>query len=399
LTPMRKTFLHFSPPLIGQEEIDEVVATLRSDWISTGPRVQEFESEFANFVGAPAALALNSGTSALHAGLTALGVRPGDVVVTTPMTFCSTVHVIEHVGARPVLVDIEPDTLNMDPIEVEKAIVCAAKTGPRVRAVLPVHLYGQPCDMDRLRAIASEYGLKILEDAAHGLPATYKGRRIGTTPPGSEPTLVAFSFYATKNLTTAEGGMLVGPPDLLEDARVWSLHGMSRNAYKRYSSAGSWHYDVVAPGFKYNMSDIQAAIGLHQLKRLPATHCRRHEIADRYNRAFADFTELQVPAHRAATESAWHIYALRLNLESLTIDRARFIEELKILNIGTSVHFIPIHLHTYYRRKYAFTPVDFPIAFREFHRLVSLPLNPRTTDDDANDVVDAVTTVVRRYRR
>lgn len=384
---MRDEFLPFSPPLLGEEEINEVVDTLRSDWITTGPKVKRFEQAFAEFIGAPAALAVSSATDAMLVALAALGIGPGDEVITTPMTFCSTVHVIEHVGARPVLVDVLPDTLTIDAAHVARAIT------PRTRAILPVHLYGHPCAMDELLELARSHGLAILEDAAHALPATYRGRMVGTLG-----TLTAFSFYATKNMTTAEGGMLTGAPDLIERARLWTLHGMSRDAYKRYSAEGSWYYEVVLPGYKCNMTDIQAALGLQQLKRLPDLQRRRREIVDRYRDAFAPLAELQLPVEHADVQSAWQLYALRLNLERLRIDRAAFIEELKRRNIGSSVHFIPIHLHPYYRDKNGYRPEDFPIAYREYQRLVSLPLYPRMSDADVDDVIDAVADVVRCWR-
>ena len=415
---MRDHFLPFSPPLLGEEEIAEVVDALRSDWITTGPKVRRFEGDFAAFVGAQAALALNSCTAALHVALATLGVGPGDAVISTPMTFCSTIHVIEHTGALPLLVDVEPDTLNVDPALVAQAAQDLAGGGPaagrwlppslrgthdaaHVKALLPVHLYGHPCEMDALLSIATAYGLAIVEDAAHALPATYRGQGIGAAPglPSAVPRLTCFSFYATKNLTTAEGGMLTGAPELIEQARVWSLHGMSRDAWKRYSAEGSWYYEVVRPGFKYNMTDIQAALGIQQLRRLPAFQARRREIARRYTAAFSAMPELRCPVERPGVEHAWHIYALRLNLERLTIDRARFIEELQARRIGTSVHFIPIHLHPYYRDKYGYRPDDFPVACREYWRLVSLPIYPRMTDDDVQDVIDAVADVVEKHRR
>jgi dTDP-4-amino-4,6-dideoxygalactose transaminase len=319
---MRSTFLPFSPPLLGEEEINEVIDTLRSDWITSGPKVRRFEQEFAAFIGAPAALAVGSATDAMLVGLAALSVGPGDEVITTPMTFCSTVHVIEHLDARPILVDVEPDTLNIDPEQVAQAIT------PRTRGIMPVHLYGHPCEMDALHDLADRHGLFILEDAAHSLPARYKGRMIGVPREqgsGSRRQLTAFSFYATKNLTTAEGGMLTGPTELIDRARIWSLHGMSRGAYKRYSTEGSWYYEVVLPGFKCNMTDIQAALGLQQLRKLPAFQERRRAIVRRYTEAFVGCAALQTPVERPEVESAWHIYALRLNLDRLTIDRARFI--------------------------------------------------------------------------
>lgn len=391
--------LPFSPPLIGEEEISEVIDTLRSDWITTGPKVKRFEEEFAESVGAPAALGLNSCTAALHLALAALSVGPGDAVITTPMTFVSSVHVIEHVGAQPIMVDVEPDTLNIDPARIAEAVDRAGKRGSRVRALLPVHLYGHPCDMNRIMEIACEYGLAVVEDAAHALPAKHEGRMVGSFADlYAVPVLTCFSFYATKNLTTGEGGMLVGPRDLIDEARIWSLHGMSRDAWNRYSAKGSWFYEVVRPGFKYNLPDIQAALGLQQLRKLSRFQARREEIVRRYTSAFSEFEELAVPLKRAEVEHAWHLYVLRLNLERLQIDRARFIEELKARNISTSVHFIPVHTHPYYRDKYGYKTEDFPVASREFERIISLPLNPRMSDSDTDDVIEAVIDVVNRFR-
>lgn len=383
----RPTFLPFSPPAISEEEVAAVADTLRSDWITTGPKTRRFESEFAHYLGAENALALNSCTAGLHLALVALGIGPGDEVITTPMTFCSSVNVIEHVSARPVLADIEPDTLAIDPVRVAKVITS------RTRAIMPVHYAGHPVDLAPLLALARAHNLYIIEDAAHALPATYQGQHIGTIG-----DLTAFSFYATKNLTTAEGGMLTGAPELIDRARVLSLHGMSRDAWKRYDANGSWYYEVVAPGFKYNMTDIQAAIGLVQLQRLETMQRRRREIVAQYSAAFGQLDALQTPTERSESESAWHLYVLRLNLDTLTIDRARFIEELRARNIGTSVHFIPIHLHPFYRDKYGFAPDDFPIAYREYQRLISLPLHPGLSDEDVQDVIGAVTDIVERFQ-
>lgn len=383
----RPTFLPFSPPAISEEEVAAVADTLRSDWITTGPKTRRFESEFAHYLGAENALALNSCTAGLHLALVALGIGPGDEVITTPMTFCSSVNVIEHVGARPVLADIEPDTLAIDPVRVAEVITS------RTRAIMPVHYAGHPVDLAPLLALARAHNLYIIEDAAHALPATYQGQHIGTIG-----DLTAFSFYATKNLTTAEGGMLTGAPELIDRARVLSLHGMSRDAWKRYDANGSWYYEVVAPGFKYNMTDIQAAIGLVQLQRLETMQRRRREIVAQYSAAFGQLDALQTPTERLESESAWHLYVLRLNLDTLTIDRARFIEELRARNIGTSVHFIPIHLHPFYRDKYGFAPDDFPIAYREYQRLISLPLHPGLSDEDVQDVIGAVTDIVERFQ-
>ncbi|HYE13001.1 MAG TPA: DegT/DnrJ/EryC1/StrS aminotransferase family protein [Pyrinomonadaceae bacterium] len=398
---MRETFLPFSPPLIGEEEIAEVVDTLRTDWITTGPKVKRFEEEFRQYVGAPAALALNSCTAALHVALAALGVGPGDTVITTPLTFCSSVHVIEHTGARPLMADVSPDTLNIDPARVEEAVESVIKSGGRVRALLPVHLYGHPCDMGALMALARDHRLAVVEDAAHALPASHEGRTVGSFAShyGDVPVFTCFSFYATKNLTTAEGGMLTGPQALVDEARVWSLHGMSRDAWNRYGEKGSWYYEVVRAGFKYNMTDIQAALGLHQLRKLDSFQRRRAEIVSRYDEAFSRIEELTLPGRRPEVGHAWHLYVVRLKLERLTITREQFIEELKERRIGTSVHFIPVHTHPYYRDKYGYRPEDFPVAYGEFRRMVSLPLNPRMSDRDVEDVIEAVSDVVGKFRR
>ena len=391
---LRESFLPFGPPLVGEEEIAEVTAALRSDWLTTGPRVARFEADFAERLGAPAALAVNSGTAALHVALCALGVGPGDRVISTPMTFCSSIHVVEQVGAVPLLVDVEPDTLNLDPDRVEAAI----EGTPGVRAIEPVHLYGHPCEMDALLEMAGRHGLALVEDAAHALPAAYRGLRVGA-PAAGVPDLTAFSFYATKNMTTGEGGMLTGPPELVDRARTWSLHGMSRDAFQRYEEGGSWYYEVVAAGFKYNMTDIQAALGIHQLRRLEGFQARRREIVARYDAAFAGLEELELPARRAHVEHAWHLYVIRLHLDRLRLDRAAFIRALAERRIGTSVHFIPVHLHPYYRDRYGFRPEDFPVASREYERIVSLPLYPRMSDRDVEDVIEAVSAVVCRHRR
>jgi dTDP-4-amino-4,6-dideoxygalactose transaminase len=386
--PRRSTYLSFSPPLIGEEEIAEVVDTLRSDWITTGPKVAQFEAEFAAAVSAPAAVAVNSCTAALHTALLASGIGAGDEVITTPLTFAATVNVIEHVGARPVLVDVEPDTLTIDPAQIEAAI-----TG-RSRAIIPVHYAGHPADLDPIHELARAHRLLVLEDAAHAIPAAYRGRKIGS---GANP--VAFSFYATKNLTTAEGGMLTGEHGFLERARLLSLHGLSRDAWKRYDKGGSWRYEVLAPGFKYNMTDIQAALGLWQLRKLAGFQERRRHIVQRYAEAFQGDEAFQLPVERPHVEHAWHLYVLRLRPGVLRIGRDRFIEELAARNIGTSVHFTPIHLHPYYRDKYGYNATSFPVAYDSFQRMLSLPLNPRLSDQDVGDVIDAVRDVVRGQRR
>jgi dTDP-4-amino-4,6-dideoxygalactose transaminase len=385
---IRRDFLLFAPPAVGEEEIEEVIETLRSPWITTGPRAKRFEEEFASYIGAPSALALNSCTAGLHLALRGLDIGPGDEVITSPLTFTATVNVIEHVGARPVLADVVPDTLNIDPERIVAAIT------PRTRAIVVVHYAGHPVDLDPIEEIARQHGLVIIEDAAHALPACYKGRTIGS---GTNP--VAFSFYATKNLTTAEGGMLTGAPEFVDEARVLSLHGMSRDAWKRYAKGGTWKYDVVVPGFKYNMPDIQAAIGIRQLEKLARFQQRRREVAERYTQAFSEMDALEPPVERSEVRHAWHLYVLRIHPDRLRIDRDRFIDELDARNIGTSVHFIPVHLHQYYRRKYSYVPDSFPVSFANYERMVSLPIHPGLSDDDVADVIEAVRDVVETYRR
>jgi len=384
---MRRTFLPFSPPFIGEEEISEVVDTLKSDWITTGPKVKRFEKEFSACIGSQAALATASATDAMLVGLAALGVEEGDEVITTPMTFCSTAHVIEHLGAKPVFADVCRDTLNIDPKKIEE------KINPKTKVILPVHLYGHPCDMDSILDLAKVHNLFVLEDAAHAFLATYKGNTIGTLG-----DLTAFSFYATKNITTGEGGMLTGSAELIDEARIWSLHGMSRDAWTRYAEEGSWYYEVVRAGYKSNMSDIKAAIGIHQLKKINAFQEMRRKIVERYNAAFVKLDEITIPPENEEVQSAWHIYAIRLNLERLKIDRAQFIEELKKRNIGSSVHFIPLHIQPYYRDKYNYAPEDYPVANAEYYRLVSLPINLRLSEGDLDDVIQAVRDVITMYR-
>lgn len=381
-------FIPFSPPLIEEDDIAEVIDTLQSDWITTGPKTRAFEVKFCEEFGAPAALAVSSCTAALHLALVVLEIGPGDEVITVSHTFCSTVNVIEHVGAKPILVDVEPDTLNMDPAKLRQAIT------PRTKAIIPVHYAGHPAEMDEINAIAAEHGITVIEDAAHPISGTYKGKFVGNS---NNPT--AFSFYATKNLTTAEGGMLTGTPEFIDKARIAHLHGMTKDALKRYEKGGSWKYEVVMPGFKYNMTDLQASLGLRQLQKLARFQDRRREIVGMYNEAFSKFPQLEIPTEREGVKSSWHLYVIRLNLDTLTIDRDQFIEELKARNIGTSVHYISVHFHPYYRDKYGFKPEDFPVTSANFERIISLPMSAKISNPEVNTVIAAIEDILRLHSR
>ncbi|NTV73601.1 MAG: DegT/DnrJ/EryC1/StrS family aminotransferase, partial [Holophaga sp.] len=342
---MRGKFLQFSPPSIGDAERSEVMDTLMSDWITTGPKTRLFEGQLQKYLGAPAIVNLNSCTAGLHVGLVCLGVGPGDEVIVPSLTFCATANVVEHVGAKPVLVDVLPGTLCIDPEAVARAIT------PRTKVLMPVHYAGHPAPLDPLFDLADRHGLKILEDAAHALPARYKGRLVG-----SRSNLASFSFYATKNLTTAEGGCLTGDEDLVARARMIGHHGMDKEAWKRFDRSGSWYYEVLLPGFKYNMTDIQAALGLAQLERLNGFQARRRQVVDAYNARLGQLCALEIPVEDPDVESSLHLYVLRLRPGSLNIERNAFIEALKARQIGTSVHYLPVHMQPFYRDKYGYRP-------------------------------------------
>ncbi|CAI6329127.1 Spore coat polysaccharide biosynthesis protein SpsC [Bacillus subtilis] len=382
----RNHFLPYSLPLIGKEEIQEVTETLESGWLSKGPKVQQFEKEFAAFVGAKHAVAVNSCTAALFLALKAKGIGPGDEVITSPLTFSSTANTIIHTGATPVFADIDENTLNIDPVKLEAAVT------PRTKAVVPVHFGGQSCDMDAILAIAQNHGLFVLEDAAHAVYTTYKQRMIGSIGDAT-----AFSFYATKNLATGEGGMLTTDDEELADKiRVLSLHGMSKAAWNRYSSNGSWYYEVESPGYKMNMFDLQAALGLHQLKRLDDMQKRREGIAGRYQTAFQQIPGLITPFVHDDGRHAWHLYVLQVDEKKAGVTRSEMITALKDeYNIGTSVHFIPVHIHPYYQKQFGYKEADFPNAMNYYKRTLSLPLYPSMSDDDVHDVIEAVRDIVK----
>ncbi|HHV65567.1 MAG TPA: DegT/DnrJ/EryC1/StrS aminotransferase family protein [Peptococcaceae bacterium] len=389
MSPRRKEFLPYNLPYIEEDEIQAVVDCLKSNWVTKGPKTVEFEKRFAEYVGVKHAIAVNSCTAGLHISLVAAGIGAGDEVITTPMTFASTVNVIIHCGARPVFVDIDPETMNIDPAKIEEKIT------PRTKAIIPVHIGGLPCDMDKILEIARRHNLFVLEDAAHAVYAQYKGKMVGSIGDAT-----AFSFYATKNLMTGEGGMITTNNDELADKmRKYSLHGMSRNAWTRYSAKGSWYYEIEYPGYKYNMTDIQAALGLTQLAKLGFMQTIREVIAESYNEAFSKLPELEIPVKKDYARPAWHLYVIKLNLERIKVDRAEFIEMLKEENIGTSVHFIPVHLHPYYRDTFGYKRGDYPQAEGVFDRIISLPLYPRMSETDVQDVIDAVERIVEKVRK
>lgn len=387
-SPIRSTFLPFALPSIGDEEIQEVSDSLRSGWITTGPKTKKFEEQFRRFVNAKHAIAVSSCTAGLHIALTALNIGVGDEVIVPTLTFCSTANVVEHLGARPILVDVD-ENFEISLEATEKAITC------RTKAVVPVHYAGQACDMDAINTLAAKHGLSVIEDAAHAAGSEYKGKKIGTH---SKATV--FSFYATKNMTTGEGGIITTNDDqLAERMQILSLHGMNRDAWKRYSAASSWYYDVVEPGYKNNMTDIQASLGLHQLRRLEGFIRRRRQIALRYQTAFKDLSELILPRDLLRRPHPYHLFPIRLRPELLAINRDQFIVNLTSRNIGSSVHFIPVHRHSYYAQKYHYRREDFPVAEQIFSGLISLPLYPAMSDCDADDVLNAVTNIVTSHRR
>ena len=386
---MDEAFLPFAQPEIGQEEIDEVVDTLRSGWLTAGPKVRAFEEAFRDVTAAEHAVALASCTAGLHLALLAAGIGPDDEVITTPLTFAATVNVILHAGATPVLADVREDDYNIDPAEVERRIT------PRTKAIIPVHYGGQPSRMDELLTLAQIHGLRVIEDAAHALGARYREQPIGAL---SDATV--FSFYPIKPITTGQGGMLTtNDTALAERVRLLSLHGLSKSAWDRYSEQGSWAYQVLAPGFNYVMTDIQAAIGIQQLVRLDAFQARRTQLAGAYDRLFVDVPEVIRPPARDDVVHAWHLYPIRLDLDRLRISREQFIDELRERRIGVSVHFIPIHLHPYFQEALAVGQGDYPVVESIFAGLISLPLYPRMQDSDVVRVSDAVHAIVGANRR
>ncbi len=387
---MRSTFLPFARPAIGDDEIAEVVDTLRSGWITTGPKVETFTAAFLDYVGGRYAVAVSSATAGLHVALLALGVGPGDEVITTPMTFVATLNTIVHCGAVPVLADIDAATLNVRVEEIQRRLT------PRTKAIVPVHYVGQPVDLDPILELAASRRIAVLEDAAHAVGAEYKGRRIG-----SFPTTSVFSFHPNKNMTTGEGGMVVTDDEaVFEKASLLKFHGMDRESWKRFAKSGSPRYDVAIPGYKYNMMDIQAALGLHQLRRLEGFLSERERLAARYDQALAGVVGLILPQRVPyPVRHAWHLYTPLVDVDRLTIDRDRFMQELKERNIGTGLHYTAAHEFSFFARRFGWGPEDYPEAHFVSERIVSLPLFPGLSDADQDDAIDAVKGVLKEFRK
>ncbi len=387
-----KSVMHkvpFHMPYITEDEISEVVDSLRSGWITMGPKTIEFENRFASYTGSSHAVSMNSCTACLHLALKAIGIKEGDEVIVPVITFSSTAGVLHYFGAKPVFVDVDPGTLNLDASNIERNL-----TG-KTKAIIPVHYAGQPCDMDVIVDIAKNKSLFVIEDAAHALPAHYKGRKVGTIG-----DITCFSFYATKTLSTGEGGMVTTENgEWAERLRILRLHGISKDAWKRYAGEGSWYYEVLEPGYKYNMTDVQAALGIAQLRKLDWMWMRRREISRAYSHAFSSIEELLPLETMPDRESAHHLYPIFLRLEAMRIDRNRFIDEMKARGIGTSVHFIPLYRHPFYRKTGGYKLEDFPLAEWAYERMVSLPIYPGMSDEDIFAVSEAVDDIIRKFKR
>ena len=382
---MKEPYIVFGSPYIGDEEIEEVTKTLKSGWLGSGPKVTQFEREFAEYVGAKHAVALNSCTAGLHLSMVCSGLKPGDEVITTTLTFAATANSIVHVGAIPVFVDVDRKTMNIDPNRIEAAIT------PKTRAIIPVHFAGRPCDMDAINSIAQKHNLIVIGDAAHCIEGKYGDQKIG-----SISSMTCFSFYVTKNMTTAEGGMITtNDGDIAKQIKSFGLHGMSSDAWKRFSDEGYKHYEVVYPGFKYNMTDIAASLGLCQLPRLDAWMKRREEIWNKYNAAFSDLPCWVPEEPDSENYHARHLYTLLLDIDNLNLTRDQMIVELHKRGIGTGVHYRALHLHQYYRERFGYKPEDFPNANWISDRTFSIPLSAKLSDDEVDRVISNVKDLLR----
>jgi len=384
-----KKFISFYKPWITNEEIKEVEKVIRSGWLTMGPKVLEFEEKFRKYIGAKYAIAVNSCTAGLFLSLVSLGIGKDHEVITTVFSFASTANTIVHTGAKPVFVDISRDTFNIDPSAIEKVI------NKRTKAIVVVHYGGRPCQMDKILKIARKYHLKVIEDCAHAPGAEYKNKKVGTFG-----DTASFSFYATKNLTTGEGGMITTNNKKLADRlRILRLHGISKDAWKRYSKGGEWYYEIIEAGFKYNMTDIQAALGLVQLKKLDYLNEIRRRQARYLMENLKNVPEIQLPIIGGRVKNVWHLFPILIRPERMSIDRDKFIKELNRYNIGTSVHFIPFHLHPFYRKRFGYKKGDFPNAEYVYNRIISLPFYPKMRREDYDYVVRAIKSIIKKYKK
>jgi len=386
---MAKEFIPFHKPFMDETEINEVVDTIRSGWWTTGPKVIKFEKEFNSYIGSGFSIAVSSWTAAAHLALEAIGLNNGDEVIVPAITFTATAEIICYFGAKPVIVDVQRDTFNIDPEQIEKSIT------PKTKAIIPVHYGGQPCDMDEILAIASKYNLTVIEDAAHALPALYKGKKIGTIG-----EVTCFSFYATKTLATGEGGMIcTNNSQIARRTSIMRLHGINSDAWKRYTSEGSWYYEVVAPGYKYNFTDIQASLGLAQLHKVDLMHKMRNEIYNKYNDGFRNNEFLYLYNVKPDRQSALHLYPVLINIDRLKITRAEFINEIKSSDIGVSVHFIPLYRQPYYRNTFNLSDKNFPVSEFIYQRVISLPIWPGMTNSQIDKVIEVINRLLKKFAK
>lgn len=384
---MRKKFLVFGSPLIGRAEIKEVLDSLKSGWLGTGPKVKKFEESFGNYKGVKHSLAVNSCTAAMHLAMCAIGIKPGDEVLIPTMTFAATANIVIHAGGIPILVDCERDSMNISLADAEKKIT------KRTKAIIPVHMAGRSCNMDALELFVKKHNLKMIEDCAHAVETEYHGRKVGTFG-----EIGCFSFYVTKNLVTGEGGMAItNNKEYANKIKVMALHGMSADAWKRFGNEGYKHYEVIYPGFKYNMMDIQAALGIHQLKKIEKHWIRRQEIWKIYNKAFSKLPVFLPATVEPQTRHAYHLYTILLDLDKLKINRDQFLQEMTRRKIGVGVHFVAVHLHPHYRDRFGYKRGDFPNAEWISERTVSLPISPKLSARDVEDVIEAVTEILTKY--
>lgn len=388
-TPVRKEFLPYGTQWFNEDEINEVIDSLKSNWITTGPKMRLFEKQFSQFIGSKHAVAVNSGTAGLHISTSTININPGDEVITTPLTFVASANCVIYRGGKPILADIKKDTYNIDPIEIRKKIT------DKTKAIIPVHFAGQPCDMDEIKEIAEENDLYIIEDAAHAIDAKYKGKKIGNIG-----DLTVFSFHPVKNITTAEGGMVTTNNDnFYEKLLMFRTHGISKDAEKRFGKLGDFYYDMKYLGFRYNLSELHASLGIHQLKKLENFQKRRREIVKIYNRELEDIDDIVTPFKKENIKHSWHLYVIQLRIENLKVDRDHIFRALREENIGVNVHYIPVHYHSYYREKFGYRKGLLSNVEWLYPRILTIPLFPKMNDNDVYDVLNALEKIIRYYRK